>query len=96
VEITVPLLPELKTIYEDATITDPKDRATAFGQYDHFRVFGADFFDILQSIGFEVALYDGDNCDKKIAPLTAPSKCDYNKIFICKKSCSESAQGRVK
>lgn len=40
--------------FEDDTITDKKDRARIFGQYDHVRIYGRDFFDKLRSVGFEV------------------------------------------
>ncbi|MBZ9651328.1 class I SAM-dependent methyltransferase [Psychroflexus montanilacus] len=43
-----------KTTFEDNSIVDPKERAKIFGQYDHLRVYGLDFFDKLRSIGFEV------------------------------------------
>lgn len=42
------------TTFEDDTITDPKERARIFGQYDHVRVYGRDYFDKLRSIGFRV------------------------------------------
>ena len=40
--------------FEDNTITDPKERAKIFGQYDHVRVYGRDYFDKLRAIGFKV------------------------------------------
>jgi predicted SAM-dependent methyltransferase len=40
--------------FEDNSITDPKERAKIFGQYDHVRVYGMDFFKKLERIGFEV------------------------------------------
>ncbi|NNL83692.1 MAG: class I SAM-dependent methyltransferase, partial [Winogradskyella sp.] len=40
--------------FEDNTITDKKDRAKIFGQYDHLRVYGKDYFDRLRAIGFVV------------------------------------------
>ena len=40
--------------FEDDSITDRKERAKIFGQYDHVRVYGRDYFDKLRSIGFEV------------------------------------------
>jgi hypothetical protein len=40
--------------FEDHTITDRKERAKIFGQYDHVRVYGRDYFDKLRSIGFKV------------------------------------------
>lgn len=46
------------TTFEDDSITDPKERAAIFGQYDHVRVYGLDYFDKLRSIGFEVKEVD--------------------------------------
>lgn len=40
--------------FEDNSISDPKERAKKFGQYDHVRVYGRDYFDKLRSIGFKV------------------------------------------
>ncbi|SDR93695.1 Methyltransferase domain-containing protein [Formosa sp. Hel1_31_208] len=40
--------------FEDNTITDQKERAKIFGQYDHVRVYGRDYFDKLRGIGFKV------------------------------------------
>ena len=51
--------------FEDDTITDPKERAKIFGQYDHVRVYGRDYFNKLRSIGFHV---DEIDFTKKIAP----------------------------
>ena len=44
--------------YEDFSITDPKERAIHFGQYDHVRVYGRDYFDKLKTAGFEVEVVD--------------------------------------
>lgn len=54
-----------KKTFEDNTITDRKERAKIFGQYDHVRVYGSDYFDKLRSIGFKV---DEIDYTKKIAP----------------------------
>ncbi len=43
-----------ETTFEDDTITDKKERAKIFGQYDHVRVYGRDYFNKLRSIGFKV------------------------------------------
>lgn len=40
--------------FEDNTITDKKKRAKIFGQYDHVRIYGRDYFDKLRSVGFKV------------------------------------------
>ena len=42
------------TTFEDNTITSQKERARIFGQYDHVRVYGRDYFDKLREIGFKV------------------------------------------
>jgi SAM-dependent methyltransferase len=44
--------------FEDNSITDKKERAKIFGQYDHVRIYGLDFFDKLRSIGFKVEEVD--------------------------------------
>ena len=43
-----------ETTFEDNSITDKKERAKIFGQYDHVRIYGKDYFDKLRSIGFKV------------------------------------------
>ena len=43
-----------QTTFEDNTITDKKERAEIFGQYDHVRVYGYDYFNKLRDIGFMV------------------------------------------
>ena len=44
--------------FEDDSITDRDERAKIFGQYDHVRVYGRDYFDKLRSIGFKVEEVD--------------------------------------
>ena len=40
--------------YEDFSITTPEERAKHFGQYDHVRVYGKDYFNRLRGVGFTV------------------------------------------
>lgn len=44
--------------FEDNSITDRKQRTEIFGQYDHVRIYGRDYFDKLRSIGFKVEEID--------------------------------------
>ncbi|WP_420602535.1 class I SAM-dependent methyltransferase [Flagellimonas sp.] len=44
--------------FEDDSITDKKERAKIFGQYDHVRIYGRDYFDKLRRIGFRVEEID--------------------------------------
>lgn len=42
------------TTFEDDTITGRKERTKLFGQYDHVRVYGRDYFERLRTVGFSV------------------------------------------
>lgn len=44
--------------FEDDSITDEKERSKIFGQYDHVRVYGRDYFNKLRAIGFRVEEVD--------------------------------------
>lgn len=44
--------------FEDNSITDRNERAAIFGQYDHVRIYGRDYFDKLRTIGFKVREVD--------------------------------------
>ena len=46
------------TTFEDDSITDSKERSRIFGQYDHLRIYGRDYFDKLRKIGFQVKEVD--------------------------------------
>ena len=65
--------------FSDDTITDPKERAKIFGQYDHVRVYGMDYFDKLRSIGFTVVEED---YTKKISPELVEKYCLANGEII--------------
>ncbi|RTY87529.1 class I SAM-dependent methyltransferase [Flavobacterium sp. GT3R68] len=58
--------------FADDSITDQKERARIFGQYDHVRIYGRDYFDKLRSIGFTVIEED---YTKKIAPELVEKYC---------------------
>lgn len=54
----VPYDAKREITFEDNTITDQRERTRIFGQYDHLRVYGMDYFKKLSSIGFEVNALD--------------------------------------
>ena len=58
--------------FSDDSITDQKERAKIFGQYDHVRIYGRDYFNKLRSIGFTVAEEDYTN---KITPELVEKYC---------------------
>lgn len=58
--------------FEDNSITDRKQRAEIFGQYDHVRVYGRDYFNKLRAIGFTVIEED---YTAKLAPDLVKKYC---------------------
>jgi SAM-dependent methyltransferase len=60
------------TTFSDDSITDQKERAAIFGQYDHVRIYGRDYFDKLRRIGFKVIEEDYTN---KIVPEMVEKYC---------------------
>ena len=58
--------------FTDDTITNQKERTEIFGQYDHVRIYGRDYFDKLRSIGFTVIEED---YTKKLNPELVEKYC---------------------
>ena len=58
--------------FADDSIVDQKERAKIFGQYDHVRVYGRDYFNKLRSIGFKVIEED---YTLKISPELVKKYC---------------------
>lgn len=92
---TVPQKDNLKVTFEDNTVTDKKERERLFGQYDHLRIYGDDFTDMLQDCGFTVAMIDESFFDRKLVdyhvlfpPILSnhPLATNYRKIFFGLKS----------
>lgn len=52
--LQIPQELDRETTFEDNSVTDKKERTKIFGQYDHVRVYGLDYFEKLRSIGFTV------------------------------------------
>jgi SAM-dependent methyltransferase len=60
------------TTFSDDSIVDQKERAKIFGQYDHVRIYGLDYFDKLRSMGFKVIEEDYTG---KISPELVKKYC---------------------
>ncbi|MDG1398118.1 MAG: methyltransferase domain-containing protein [Polaribacter sp.] len=60
------------TTFEDNSIIDKKERAKIFGQYDHVRIYGRDYFNKLRRVGFKV---DEIDYSKKISPKKIERFC---------------------
>ena len=52
--IQIPQDLKRETTFEDDSITNKKERTKIFGQYDHVRIYGRDYFNKLRSVGFIV------------------------------------------
>jgi SAM-dependent methyltransferase len=61
-----------KDTFEDNSITDKKERALIFGQYDHVRIYGMDYFEKLRTIGFIVKEED---YTRRLAPELVEKYC---------------------
>ena len=60
------------TTFSDDSITNEKERAKIFGQYDHVRIYGRDYFDKLRNAGFKVTEED---YTAKISPELVEKYC---------------------
>lgn len=58
--LLVPLKYDMETTYEDETIVTPEAREKHFGQHDHVRYYGLDYFDRLGEVGFYVSRINRD------------------------------------
>ena len=56
--LQVPTDTEREATYEDPAITDPRQRARVFVQFDHVRIYGRDYPDRLRAAGFTVEVVD--------------------------------------
>ncbi len=52
--LQVPISKNSEKTFEDFLVTDPKEREIVFGQSDHLRIYGQDYTDRLQSVGFSI------------------------------------------
>ena len=52
--LQVPINQKSSKTFEDSSIVDKKERVEKFGQYDHIRLYGLDYFKKLESFGFKV------------------------------------------
>jgi SAM-dependent methyltransferase len=52
--LQVPLNEDLEITYEDPSITSPLERLKHFGQEDHVRIYGRDYYKRLEQAGFTV------------------------------------------
>jgi SAM-dependent methyltransferase len=56
--LQVPLAMRLQETREDPSLTDEAERIRRFGQRDHVRLYGRDYYDRLREAGFTLELWD--------------------------------------
>ena len=49
----VPIKEDRLKTFENSSITSPDERTKVFGQYDHVRIYGMDYYKRLESVGFK-------------------------------------------
>ena len=54
----VPIEENRSTTFEDNSIKDKTKRTEIFGQYDHVRIYGTDYYKRLESVGFKAQAID--------------------------------------
>jgi SAM-dependent methyltransferase len=67
--LQTPVDMERTTTDEDPSVTEPKERLRRFGQADHVRTYGRDFFDRLRSAGWRVT-------QEEVPSLFTPAEID--------------------
>jgi SAM-dependent methyltransferase len=71
-----------ETTFEDPSVTSPKDRERLFGQWDHVRIYGADYTTRLEAAGFDVTIdrFAHELSDEETSPLAIHREED---IYFC-------------
>ena len=70
--------------FEDPAVTTPEDRERVFGQSDHVRIYGLDFKDRLEEVGFKVTIVQYANVlSEEEIRLSAIGRGDD--IYLCEK-----------
>jgi SAM-dependent methyltransferase len=96
--LTVPQKDNLDKTFQDQSITAPEERERAFGQADHLRIYGDDFPQLLEQVGFGVEIVSEKDFPqhmvKKLVLLPPilsdrPLATNYRKIFFAHKPVNQ-------
>jgi SAM-dependent methyltransferase len=82
--LQVPISYTIGATYEDTTVTSSEDRELVFGQDDHVRIYGKDYFSRLESAGFSVAARSYTEAGK-LQDILKYGLDEEEKIFVCSK-----------
>ncbi|GAG80186.1 unnamed protein product [marine sediment metagenome] len=82
--LQVPISYQLEKTFEDFSIVEEKERLMNFGQEDHVRIYGQDYFDRLKSVGFQVhKLYEPSEIGFNASFLRRTGLIENEKLIIC-------------
>jgi len=56
--VQVPISNILQVTFEDGSVKSPEERERVFGQFDHVRIYGQDYRNRLESVGFHVRTFN--------------------------------------
>jgi len=84
--LQVPLALNLETTLEDPKDVTPKQRKIAYGQVDHIRLYGMDYFDRLKKAGFRV-VRDNPIANKWLPEAVLKKHCldPIEDVIVCYK-----------
>ena len=92
--ILVPIQSKRNKTFEDLTIRTPEERLRVFGDREHLRLYGNDFKERLEGIGFRVSVIKPEDF------LTIEEIEKYalaqNSIYLCRKNSFEFLVQRIK
>lgn len=90
--IEVPMDEARETTFEDANVASAEERLRLFGQEDHVRIYGRDYFQRLRDAGFDVRL---DRFAERLTPeCTATHLVQGSRpICLCSKPAPRGAGG---
>lgn len=89
--LSVPQKDNLEITEEDTSLTDSKTREQRFGQFDHLRIYGNDFKERLEEVGFAVSVVDKSSFEESLVnrhvlfpPVlsTLPLATNFRKIYF--------------
>lgn len=64
--LNVPIYKNIYSTYSNPDIIDKNDREFHYGQFDHVRIYGQDFFDKVESFGFKKMLINYPSLNNKL------------------------------
>lgn len=82
--LQVPISKVLKQTFEDFSITSPEEREKYFRQQDHVRIYGQDYKNGLENVGFKLDLYDIKN-DLSIKEIKRLALNQEEILYVCQK-----------